>query len=354
MKTTILLIIALAAFLNAASQTILRVNLDQEVTGVNIYRSAQAAHDAAEPGDIIVLEPSDLNYGTLILTKPLKVYGNGYFLDVNTNLRADDRSSKLTELYFNTGSDGSEVYGLEIIGDESELAIQGVSNIRIERCLVSWVQIETQNLEETEYYPVSNITFAGNFIEDLDITDPYYEPDWNFKHNISHVLIRNNIFGALGADGGDLYAPEVHDWVVVNNTFLGMGDGSITLANSMFDNNICYLMDPAYGFTFENVSASFNVVSGRAIEGGFNNRNDYPFADTFVASGSRDAKWMIKATSELKSAASHGGEVGAFGGMNPYVTSGIAPIPSMEDITVEGSGSEEIPLAVEITAAAHN
>jgi hypothetical protein len=74
------------------AQTIRRVNNNPGVTGVNVYSSAQAAHDAAAANDIIIIEPSATSYGSLTLTKPLKIYGNGYYLGQNQELKADINS----------------------------------------------------------------------------------------------------------------------------------------------------------------------------------------------------------------------------------------------------------------------
>lgn len=60
---SILTLLTFSAFCSFA-QTIRRVTKDINITGVNIYSTVQAAHDAAVAGDIIYLEPiSAGNYG---------------------------------------------------------------------------------------------------------------------------------------------------------------------------------------------------------------------------------------------------------------------------------------------------
>ena len=59
-------ILCLCAVANA--QTIRRCNNNPGVTGVNMYTTIQAAHDAAVAGDIIYVEPSNANYGALTCT----------------------------------------------------------------------------------------------------------------------------------------------------------------------------------------------------------------------------------------------------------------------------------------------
>jgi hypothetical protein len=44
------------------AQTIRRVNNNVGITGVNVYTTAQAAHDAAAANDILIIEPSNTSY----------------------------------------------------------------------------------------------------------------------------------------------------------------------------------------------------------------------------------------------------------------------------------------------------
>ena len=73
-----LFLLALIAF-GSDGQTIRRCNNNPGVTGVNMYTTIQAAHDAAVAGDIIYLEPSSVSYGNLDARKRLTIIGNGYF-----------------------------------------------------------------------------------------------------------------------------------------------------------------------------------------------------------------------------------------------------------------------------------
>lgn len=338
----------------AYSQKMLRVNQDQDVTGVNIYRSAQAAHDAASAGDIIYIEPADQDYGTLTVSKPLTIYGNGYFLDVNTEPRADDRSSKMTTINFVAGSEGSTVCGVEIsTPDEGgELNIYGVSNITIESCKVDNIEMRMTNIQETAPHDVSNIVVSGNFLVGGVYVSRLFIPEESGRYAAKNVLISNNIFSSTQYSS-DLNNAEGNGqgWIVRNNTFLGMGEGDIFLVNAVFENNLCSNM--SY-LEFGNVVSSFNVSTGDNLPAENGNANNFDLSGVFTGMGSEDAKWMIKASSSLKTAASDGGEVGAFGGREPYVISGIGPIPSILQMLIEGSGSDDVPLHVTTSVKSNN
>ncbi len=324
-------------------QTIRRVNNNPGVTGVNVYTTPQAAHNAAAANDIILIEPSSTTYGNLILTKPLKVFGNGYFLDVNQELKADARSSTMGSIVFDTGSGGSEIQGLELTSSPS-VTVAGVSNITVKRCRTYYtVSISTRNNANTNDANVSNVTVAGNFIgSGIDAT-----PAASFT--ISNVLINNNIVqGRVTASS----SAAIQNWIVRNNTFIT--DNSHLLANSIFENNVLIGTGVA---SFNGVTSTYNISSANAFSGGTGNQNSYAIAAELLGSGtgiSTDESYQIKNGSPLKTAGSAGIEVGAYGGTSPYVVSGIPTIPSVTNMINTGIGSNSTPIQVTISVKSNN
>jgi hypothetical protein len=77
MKTTSLICLLAFSF-STFAQTIRRVNNSPNITGVNIYATLQAAHDAAVNDDIIYVEPSLASYANLTCVKRLTIIGNGW------------------------------------------------------------------------------------------------------------------------------------------------------------------------------------------------------------------------------------------------------------------------------------
>ncbi|TAF00367.1 MAG: hypothetical protein EAZ14_00445 [Runella slithyformis] len=91
-----LLILSLLAF-GSFAQTIYRCNNDPSVTlSPNMFRTLQAAHDAASAGDIIYVEPSynSVSYGSLTCTKTLRIIGNGYNHDAGTTISQPFQKSR--------------------------------------------------------------------------------------------------------------------------------------------------------------------------------------------------------------------------------------------------------------------
>lgn len=322
------------------AQTIRRVN-NTGATGVNIYTTVQAAHDAAVANDILVVEPSTVSYGALILTKPLKIYGNGNYLATNTDLKADRRTSIIDAISFYAGSGGSLVSGIE---SASSWAIYGVSNITIHRNTLSALTILTANITGTIHTAVNNIVVSGNFLT--------AQIGQSSATTISNVIITNNVFTYLNAEN----TTYIQSWVVRHNNITNQGatGGGIFLANSVFENNLLLAGGIANCF---NCTMSYNVSSSSSFSGGVGNQNNFSFTGQFVSADagiSPDEMHQIVAGSSLKTAGSAGAEVGIFGGATPYVISQIPAIPSITSMTNTATGSNSVPLQVTISVKSNN
>jgi hypothetical protein len=349
--TTLLLASILTSGL---AQTVRRVNNNPGITGTNVYSTFALAHTAAAANDIIIIEPSPTSYGSIILTKPLKIYGNGYFLDTNTELKVDRRSSVLDLIEFNTGSGGSEIYGLTYANS----VIYGVSNITISRCYLysNLVSIVNTNKAGTTTTNVSNIFISRTYSINQS-GQPFVSASPTTGFTISNVQITNNLIAAPGISAGNTVG--IQNWIVRHNTFL---TGSVaTLANAVFENN---LLLGGGGVSFTNVTFNNNISVGATFPSETNgNRNNYSLIDPetsvsqLVGTGtgiSADEQYQVKPGVELKTLGSGGSEVGAYGGVTPYVISGIPPIPSIVDLINTGTGDNANPLKVNITVKSNN
>lgn len=342
----LLLTTCVLLFNTTYAQTIRRVNNNLGVTGVNVYTTAQAAHNAATANDIMIIEPSATSYGNLTLTKPLKIYGNGYFLDTNTELKVDKQNSSLSTVKFDTGSGGSSIYGVT-----ASIDISGVSNISIQRCKIDNISLNANNSTGT-FISISNILISQNFIVN-SIVGYVGDPDYM----ISNILVTNNFLRMIECNSN----PGIfNNWLVQNNTFLNLFTVTAPsrLVNSVFINNLIP-SPPANGFSFAFTNVSFSNNVSYTTHFGNSNGNQSNFAVTpeLVGSGagiSDDEAYQIKPGSPLKTAGSGGTEVGAYGGATPYVVSGIPAIPSIVNMNNTATGSNTVPLSVTISVKSNN
>jgi hypothetical protein len=345
---SILIIVALVAVCQVAvAQTIRRVNNNLAATGLNVYTTVQAAHDAAAANDIIIIEPSIISYGSLISTKPLKIYGNGYFLTTNTELRLDTRPSTVVDVTFATASSGSYIAGVSIAGS---VTIKMANDITVTRCYLGSLTIDTRNLANSAQANISNHVISGNcFTGGIGV--------FTSGFTITNISVTNNIIRDLSAAAGN----DIQAWIVRNNSFFnntGYPGLTISLNNSVFENNLLTPSTTSYGYilSFTNTTYSYNAVYNNLFTPGNGNINNVDFPSEFVAPGglSDDEKYQLINTSALKTAGSGGTEIGAFGGATPYVISGIPPIPSISNMVHTATGSDVVDLQVTISVKSNN
>jgi hypothetical protein len=350
MKKVLLCLLSLITLVGHA-QTIRRVNNTPGVTGLNVYSDLQVAHDAASANDILLVEGSSNLYGDLVVSKPLKIYGPGYFNATNTELNADGRIANVGYVQFTTGSNGSEISGVHGYGGydfTGSIAVFGASNITITRCFIKFgVRISNANVGSTQTVNVSGITLTRNYMYANSVA---VNPNGAFT--ISNVIVSNNILDQNFLCSGT--GSQIQNWVVRYNTFVN--SNGIALINAIFENNIIYGGNTTAP-SFSNVTYSYNVSFGNHFSGGVSNQNNFSMTGQFLGTGtgiSEDEVYQIKGTSALKTAGSAGSEVGAYGGATPYIVSGVPPIPAVTKMTNTATGSNTVPLQVTISVKSNN
>jgi hypothetical protein len=162
---------------------------------------------------------------------------------------------------------------------------------------------------------------------------------------ISNNYILNHNFGG----GASFYALNGPASVmeVSNNVFAG----GINISNSTIQNNI---------FTTNNsFLASSSVVRNNlhvfnSLPGGSGNVNNVPAGTLFVGPGSTDGQFKPSVGSPAIGAGFGGVDCGLFGGPEPYVLSGIPPIPTIYSLTAPAVGEKNTGLPVQIKIKSNN
>ena len=110
-KTTFLSLILLVVFaLKSEAQAVHIVDNNQGSGAA--YTSVQDAVDAANPNDIIYIQPSPNNYGDIQMTKPLKIYGIAHVPELNAG-----QTAVVNNILFRyANASGSKISGLRING----------------------------------------------------------------------------------------------------------------------------------------------------------------------------------------------------------------------------------------------
>lgn len=299
------------------------------------FTTIQAAHDGAADGDTIYVIGSTKSYGgseDIMISKKIVLIGPGFFLNENHNLHYNTLSATLSKnVQFNEGSEGSTFMGF-IFENKGVHVAAFAESIIIKRNKLGLLLNEFSNncIITQNYFPAgvyfheypSNILFTNNIVESGAYT---------FGSNNAHVIFKNNIFDVR----------------------------TILAAHSQFSNNIfidCDIPSSSGGVQCINNSFEYNICTNQLL-------SDYPtnilgvdVTSIFVGKEgyTTDSQWQLKDGSPAIGAGLNSADCGVFAGDNPYVLSGMPPIPAIYEAYIATTGSIDDGLPVKIKVKAHN
>jgi len=289
-----------------AQATIRRVNNSPNVSGLNVYTTAQAAHNAAVAGDTIHLEPTaNGSYGDLSITKQLVVISTGDYLSLNPGQQLSFLPvGTCGNIYLDAGSSNSIIHAK--CGNINFTASFNNANIIISRCHISG------SITWQYYTSVNNVVIKQNMIDGgINLANS----------NSNNITISNNcIFSGITV-------PSSSNAIVVNNVIWG---GS-TFYNTVFSNNII-LTSSAISFNYSTVTGNVSVDT-QLPAGNVNSEN---MANVF-------ANWPFSNptnTDQYQLEPSYSNQaIGMYAGPDPYRRACMPPVPSIFEFTVPSASS---------------
>lgn len=346
MRTTNFRLIALAwltlLVVSVSAQSRIRVNN----TGVAApFTNLTLAITAATPGDTIIVENSDISYGSIIVDKDLVIYGTGFFLEDNDTTHADIRNSTIDDLIVTSTTAEVRIAGLQM----TNVSLNGIKTI-LERCHI------TGSITMGDLSPANSVILKKNFIDGA-------EPRLIDIQSGVGIVIANNFIQNSASASDYIIRMAAGSGVLLNNVIFG--DPKLELRNMTVQNN--YFHDAQ----IDNIASSGLVVDHNAANTSFLSfygdpsnldLSLEPFAaampDTlfkFNLTTSRDAKFELNPwpTNRLRAAGTGGVDIGFFGGVDPYVKSGMPPIPAIFEFTAPSSGTAGAGLDVNVKVKAH-
>ena len=306
------------------AQNLLRVNNNP---GFNVaYTTLQAAVDASTGGDTIYMEGSTTDYAGATINKQLTLVGPGYFLNENPKTQANKLEAEFdSDITFATGSEGSTLMGCR---SKTSLIIN-TGDITVIRNYLWSVRFDAT---------CDTILFSQNYV---------YSTIHATAGQMTNSVIANNVIGGQFrtiATSGPL--------VVSNNVLTTMSYAfPIDCYNANIQNNILIDEDATIRLNSGN-SINNNIM---AEDGTDANGNLYNIDMTTVFADfngqldmSTDGKWKLKAGSPALGAGVGGTDCGAFGGLTPYILSGIPNLPHIYKASVQAAATPESGLQVTI------
>lgn len=294
-------------------KNLIRVNNDPAADAD--YTTLQAANDNASAGDTIYIEGSPVGYDGADIDKKLIIIGPGYLLADNDSTQANSLDAKIiNNLKFVAGSQGSKLMGMIL----STSVTIGVNEIVITRCRVHSISISAD---------INNVLITQNYVDYYITISSYYR--------LTNSIISNNIIGYGITAGSGSYPLQI-----TNNVFRGISGSPVSVYLSTISNNIF-----ASSSKIDENTTGNNIINNIfAYAGTDGNGNKYGIAMTSVfvdfngtLGYSEDAKWILKTGSPAIGAGVSGVDCGAFGGVTPYVLSGMPPLPHIYEAAIPGT-----------------
>ncbi|MBL7942109.1 MAG: hypothetical protein JNM00_05050 [Flavobacteriales bacterium] len=338
MKRLVLLLLIVPS-LSVIGQNRLRVN-NTGATGTNVYATFAAAHTAAIANDILIADHSDNDYDSPVITKPLTLYGPGYFLSENLALdstQADSRPARIPTITFNAGSEGSVIQGM-VLGD----VFINANNITVSRCKITG-QVFVGQLGNVQNPNINQCFIEGNETVAVRIVDG------------TNYVLANNLLRNENPSSAD-YTLQVDNGtgLVLNNIFYGVPKNQIknaTVQNNLFFFGIIDTVNSSNLTVNHNLS---NLGFLNTFYGGLSNFN-YASASylpdsivCFLMNPSPDIKYRLETNPGVTVTGGNpavlggadGKDMGMWGGAAPYRTSGMPPIPSTWFYQVQATGTQ--------------
>lgn len=363
MKTKFFFMAAIVLCAVAANANTWRINYDENAHAD--FRTLKQACESPEvqDGDIFYMEPGFHNGSgeDNTISRPCTVIGPGWGFKNNAGEEIEVSTTHFaTHIYIDHDSVhimGLNLAGLNIMMSKPLYVLH--KDVIIERCrcrIISCSSTYTYgDLDGGTGKFFQNLTIRNNLVLERIVLAQYV----SYSSIVNNIIISNSGYPGISMGGrtGDYIGTRIdHNTVVKYNNGYCIGGSEETTPGAMITNNIaictvtpyysehvCAFANGAvnnynvYSITPEQYAAETttkysdhptNQYVGATVENTFVNTVQGDFYDEAM-------RYMVQAGNVAKTAASDGGECGAFGGEHPYVLCGRPQgIPYLYDVDV--------------------
>lgn len=314
-------LLALASLVCASCLPAAVLTVDNNPGAVAMFDNFPDAYDAASDGDTILLAGSMNGYGgSYTIYKRLNIVGPGYFLSQNGVPGLSNQNARIS-VSFDQDSILGTSSGSKIMGVEANIDVgYEVSGIVIERCY-----------RMSSTWNISSATVIRSCVD----------ADLAFQSGSEGSILTNSILRSV-----TFFTVNISiDRCVLTSSFFGNQSTSVS--------NTIFVFSSASSFTRNNASVSNCMAVGfSTLPAGGGNINGQLIGNVFVNTGATDAKYQLKAGSPAIGAGTSGSNMGAFGGPNPYVLSGLPDMPRLTRLVVPATATSTTGLQFEVDAQA--
>jgi hypothetical protein len=359
--------IILFLFISLASALSLRAAIIQVNAGDNL----QTVINNAAVGDVLLVSPG--TYGAINLNKRLTLIGTGYLFPANAP--STGVAAITGDISILAAADGSIITGFTISG--SGLSV-GANNIIFSRCLIStgylYIGWNGSGYANTSNTIVKQCKILSNSVTIFGLGSGVVAANYQFLNNIfdlsgiitlshgsesSGIFINNSFSGNLTSNINIQpgYTTALTNVSFYNNIF-GKAlntNGSYLLTAGYIPNNFHFNVMVGNGVPETNAPSATNLINqtSSSIYAGFPSNPMALTADArnILASGSPAMNYGRLAPYLVGSTATN---AGAYGGAEPYVTSGIPVGPYSYEFVVPNVAANNSNIQIRVKAKSNN
>ena len=302
------------------------ITVDNKVGSVAMYTSVQAACNAADAGDTILIAGSPTEYGSPTITKRLHLVGPGYFLNENgiPGITKDfARISPIFSVIELSSPSNSSVTG--ITGQPTVSA--GVNNISFDKGYFNQIFGQFNggvvSVKRSYFENYCNLTVAGSSIQNSIVGNLYLEN----ATTATNCVIRSEFSSASGSS--------------ISNSIFLMSSSSAAFAAG------------AKGSVTHSLAVGGVGIGGNPtfLPSGNGNIPTIAFtSQAFVQNQTNDKAFVLATNSPAIGTGLNGVDIGIFGGVLPYVISGVPSIPRITRFQVPATATSASGLRIEMDA----
>lgn len=318
MKNTLLFSACCALSLFASAKVI---TVNNNINSPGQYSSLQQAIDSASAGDTIYVHGSATSYGNVNVKKRLYFFGTGNKPNKSNTLVSEAGNIQLDTLAGISGASGTKIIGFKLNSVKGYASSGGTKNVTLGRnyFISGGVKVNITGKGwtlENNIFSLSNIDINNN--SNTIIRNNIFNNCYLTASNQPTVLITNNIF--LGSNNA---LTAISNALITNNIFKGATPNGTGVSNNTFSNNI------SHQTSNDTMPYGTNAGSGNMYS------QDPLFTNVAINAFNYNYDFTLSATSPGKNAGTDATDIGAFGGVAPFVDmTGTPAIPQVKTLTI--------------------
>ncbi len=334
MKTKVFLLLSAVICSFNANARIWRVN---NMSGADPdYTTVQEAIDVASNGDQIYIEGGV--YEGFTINKPISIVGTNFAAMENSDIETPSTATQISgDVIFKAGSAGSYIVGCNLYNAYKTMFFE-TNNIIVSRCKLDKATFRTVSASSKKV--IDNIKFIGCIMNDITKNQSYgYDSLYVTNISVSNsviftgINITNSSIFSFSADFNQCIfaSPSIYttECTYLNSIFLYDTYRSSTVQIDDFKNQI---INSIFNFSVALGSGETNCQA--EVTDLFKNEGYYVLSDTTPAKGFGN----------------FGQDIGIYGGDNPFVPGGYAPVPTITRLSMptQVSGTINVSLKAKV------